>query len=213
MQKERTTMVNQLKRMINIDTVRDTKNNHTNIGFEITEDNNNGIISTQQVQVTRETSDTEMEEMTHQVQETRRIVQGLPAKNDNNFPPTDTIKISDTNIKDGEIIQPVPETRRIVQKATLKEKANSTPTDMIGSLKENIGVQHNAQNIDTRLLLGSKDTLTAEAFLTIIREYNSLNGSPLNETCAYMINSIECRYKTKRAYQNDHELDCSLHAK
>jgi hypothetical protein len=154
-QKERTTMVNQLNRMMNIDTVHDTKNNHNNIGFEITENNNNGIISAQQVQVTRETSDTEMEEMTHQVPETRRIVQGLPAKKDNNLPPTDTIKISDTNIEDGEIIQPVPETRRIVQKTMLKEKANSTPTDTIGSLKENIGVQPNAQNIDTHLLLGS----------------------------------------------------------
>jgi hypothetical protein len=77
---------------------------------------------------------------------------------------------------------------------------------MIESLKEHIGVQPNAQNIDTRLLLGSKDTLTAEAFLTIIREYNSMNGSPLNETYAYMINSIDCRYKTKRAYQN-HQTD------
>jgi hypothetical protein len=85
----------------------------------------------------------------------------------------------------------------------LKEKVNSTPTDMIENLKENIGVQPNAQNIDTRLLLGSKDTLTEEAFLTIIREYNSRNGSSLNETCAYMINSIECRYKTRKAYQND----------
>jgi hypothetical protein len=91
----------------------------------------------------------------------------------------------------------------MVQNAKSKEKVNSTPTDKIESLKEHIGVQPNAQNIDTRLLLGSKDTITAEAFLTIIREYNSMNGSPLNETCAYMINSIECRYKTKRVYQND----------
>jgi hypothetical protein len=45
--------------------------------------------------------------------------------------------------------------------------------------------------------------LTPEAFLTIIREYNSLNGSPTNEACAYIINSIEYQYKTKRAYQND----------
>jgi hypothetical protein len=85
----------------------------------------------------------------------------------------------------------------------LKEEANSTPTDTTGSLRENMGVQPNAQNINTRLLLGSDDILTAEAFLTIIREYNSLNESPTNEACAYIINSIECRYKTKRAYQND----------
>jgi hypothetical protein len=98
MQKERTTMVNQLNRMINIDTVHDTKNNHNNIGFEITENNNNGIISTQRVQVTRERSDNKTGEVPHQVPETRRVVQGLPAKNDNNLPPTDTIKISDTNI-------------------------------------------------------------------------------------------------------------------
>jgi hypothetical protein len=178
--------------MITIDTVHDTKNNHK-IGFETTENNNNEIISSQQIQVTRERSDTEIEEKAHHVPEARRIVQGLPKKNDNKLCPTDTIKSSDTNIKEGEIIQPVPETRRIVQKAKLKEKVNSTPTDMIESLKEQVGVQPNAQNIDTRLLLGSKDTLTAEAFLTIIREYNSLNGSPLNEIYAYMINSIECR--------------------
>jgi hypothetical protein len=114
--------------------------------------------------------------------------------------PTDTFENggkSDTRIEDGEIIQSIPETRRIVQKTMLKEEADSTPTDtIVGSLRENIGVQPNAQNIDTCLLLGSKDILTAEAFLTIIREYNSLNGSPSNEACAYIINSIECRYKT-----------------
>jgi hypothetical protein len=111
MRKERTTMVNQLDRMITIDTVHGTKNNHNNTGFEITENNNNGIISTQQVQVTRETSDTEIEEMTHHVPETRRMEQGLPTKTANNdikLRPTDTIKISDTNIKEREIIQPVP---------------------------------------------------------------------------------------------------------
>jgi hypothetical protein len=177
MHKERTTMVNQLNRMITIDTVHDTKSHK--IGFEITENNNNEIISTQQIQVTREMSDTEIEEKRHQVPETRRIVQGSPAKKDNKLPPKDTIQISDTNIEDGENIQPVPATRRIVHKAKLKEKVNSTSTDMTERLKENIRVQPNAQNIDTRLLLGSKDTLTVEAFLTIIREYNSLNGSPL----------------------------------
>jgi hypothetical protein len=207
MRKERIIMVNQLNRMINIGTAHEnTKNNNNDIGYEITENNNNEIIKTQQFQVTREKSDTKTEDMKHQVPETRRVVQGLQAKNDNNPTLTDTIQNegkSDAKIEDGEIIQSVPEARRIVQKTMLKEKANSTPTDTIGSLKENIGVQPNARNIDTRLLLGSEDILTAEAFLTIIREYNSLNGSPLNETCAYIINSIECRYKTKRAYQND----------
>jgi hypothetical protein len=90
--------------------------------------------------VTRETSETEIEENIYQVPETRRIVQGSQAKNDSKLPPTDTIKISDTNIEDGEIIQPVPETRRMVQKAKLKEKVNSTPTDMTETLKENIRV-------------------------------------------------------------------------
>jgi hypothetical protein len=106
-------------------------------------------------------------------------------------------------IEDGEINQSVPGKHRIVQKRMLKEEANSTPTDTIGSLRDNIGVQPNAQNIDTRLLLGSEDILTAEAFLTIIREYNSLNDSPSNEACTYIVNSIKCQYKTKRAYQND----------
>jgi hypothetical protein len=100
MRKERTTMVNQLNRMINIDTVHDTKNNNNDIGFEITENNNNGIIGTQQVQVTRERSDTKTGEVTHQVPETRKVVQGSPAKNDNNLPPTDTVHISDTKIED-----------------------------------------------------------------------------------------------------------------
>jgi hypothetical protein len=159
--------------------------------------------------VTRERSDTKTEDMKHQVPETRRVVQGLQANNDkddNNLTPTDTIQMgrkSDTKIEDGEIIQPVPETRRIVQKTMLKEEAKSTTTGTIGSLRENIGVQPNVQNIDTRLLLGSGDILTAEAFLTIVREYNSFNESPSNDMCAYIINSIECRYKTKRAYQDD----------
>jgi hypothetical protein len=54
--------------MININTVHENiKNNNNDIGFEITENNNNEIISTQQVQVTRERSDTKTEDVTHQV--------------------------------------------------------------------------------------------------------------------------------------------------
>jgi hypothetical protein len=88
--------------MINIDTVHENiKNNNTDIGFEITENNNNEIISTQQVQVTRERSDTKTEDVTHQVPETRRVVQGSQANNDNNLTPTDTIQISDTKTEDG----------------------------------------------------------------------------------------------------------------
>jgi hypothetical protein len=86
-------MVNQLNRMIKIDTVQEnTKSNYNDIGYETTENNNNDdTIKTQQVQVTRETSDTETKDMKHQVPETCRIVQGLQAKNDNNLTPTDTI--------------------------------------------------------------------------------------------------------------------------
>jgi hypothetical protein len=102
------------------------------IGYEITENNNDDeIIKTQQVQVTRKKSDTETEDTKHQVPETRRVVQGSQAKNDkndNNLTPTDTIQMSDTKIDDGEIIQPVPKMRRMVQKTMLKEEAKSTPT-------------------------------------------------------------------------------------
>jgi hypothetical protein len=70
----------------------------------------------------------------------------------------------------------------------LKEEAKSTPTDTIESLGGNIGIKPNVRNIDTRLLLGSdNNTLTAEAFLTIERDYNSLNESPLNDVCAYIM--------------------------
>jgi hypothetical protein len=208
MRKERTTMVNQLNRMVKIDTVHEnTKNNNNDIGYETTENNNNDeIIKTQQVQVTRKTSDTETKDMKHQVPETCRIIQGLQAKNDkndDNLTPTDTIQMSDTKIEDGGITQPVPKTCRTVQKTISKEEAKSTPTDTIESLRENIGIKPNIRNIDTRLLLGSNNTLTAEAFLTIVRDYNSLIESPSNDVCAYIINSIECRYKTKRVYQND----------
>jgi hypothetical protein len=112
-------------------------------------------------------------------------------------------RAEDGPVDDEEINQSVPRTRTNVQATMLKEKVNSTPMDTTGSLRENKGVQPNAQNIDTLLLLGSDNILTAEAFLTIIREYNPLNNSPTNEVCAYIINSIECRYKIKRAYQND----------
>jgi hypothetical protein len=135
--------------MIKIDTVHEnTKNNNNDIGYEITENyNNDEIIKTQQVQVTREKSDTETEDMKHQVPETRRVVQGSQAKNDNNLTPTDTIQMSDTKIDDGEIIQPVPKTRRKVQKTMLKEEAKSTPTDTIGSLIENIEIKPNISKI------------------------------------------------------------------
>jgi hypothetical protein len=111
--------------------------------------------------------------------------------------------MSNTKIEDGETIQPVPKTCRTVQKTILKEEVKSTPTDTIESLRENIGIKPNIQNIDTRLLLGNDNTLTAEAFLNIVRDYNSLNKSPSNDVCAYIINYIECQYKTKRAYQKD----------
>jgi hypothetical protein len=207
MRKERITMVNQLNRMITIDTVQENtkKNNNNDIGYETTENNNNDdIIKTQQVQVTRERSDTETKDIKHQVPETRKIVHGSQAKsdkNDNSLNPTDTIRTFDT--KDGEPIQPVPKPCRKVQKTILKEEARSNPTGTIKSLRENIGIKPNMQNIDTRLLLGSENTLIAEAFLTIVRDYNSFNESPSNDVCTYIINSIECRYKTKRAYQKD----------
>jgi hypothetical protein len=93
MRKERTTMVNQLNRMINIDTVHEnTKSNNNDIGFEITENNNNEIISTQQVQVTQERSGIKTDDRTHQVPETRRVVQDSQAKNDNDLTPTGTIQ-------------------------------------------------------------------------------------------------------------------------
>jgi hypothetical protein len=77
MRKERTTMVNQLNRMININTVHEnTKNNSNDIGYEITENNNSEIIRTQQLQVTRERRETETEDMKHQVPETRIRVVG-----------------------------------------------------------------------------------------------------------------------------------------
>jgi hypothetical protein len=208
MRKERIAMVNQLNRMIKIDTVQEnTKNNNNDIGYETTENNDNeDIIKTQQVQVTCKTSDTETKDIKHQVQETRRIVQGSQAKNDkndNNLAPTDTIQTPDMKLREEGIIQPVPKTCRTVQKTKLKEKARSTPTGTIESLREHKGVEPNIRNIDTRLLLGNNNTLTSEAFLTIVRDYNSFNESPSNDVCAYIINSIECRYKTKRAYQND----------
>jgi hypothetical protein len=137
-------------------------------------------------------SDTETKDIKHQVPETRRIVQGLQAKNDkndDNLTPTDTIQTFDTKIENGEPIQLVPTTCRTVQKTILKVEARSTPTDTIKSLRQNIGIKPNMQNIDTRLLLGSENTLTAGAFLTIVWEYNSFNESPSDDMCAYIINS------------------------
>jgi hypothetical protein len=155
--------------------------------------------------VTRKRSDTETDDIKHQVPETLRVVQESQTKNDTKLHPMETIQ-DEKKLSipaDDEVDQPVLTARRIVQKTMMKEEARATPTHTTESLRENVGVKPNAQNIDTRLLLGSDDILTAEAFLTIIWEYNSLNDSPSNEACAYIINSIECRYKTKRAYQND----------
>jgi hypothetical protein len=36
----------------------------------------------------------------------------------------------------------------------------------------------------------------------MIREYNTYGNSTINEVVTYIINQAECRYKTKRAYQN-----------
>jgi hypothetical protein len=51
------------------------------------------------------------------------------------------------------------------------------------------------QNIDTRLIINNGNTRMADEFISIIREYNSRTGSSTNETCAYLIKNIECRYK------------------
>jgi hypothetical protein len=70
--KGRTTMVNQLNRMIKIETVHE--NNNNDIGYTITENNNNEIIITEKLQVKHERSNTETEDMKHHVPETHRVV-------------------------------------------------------------------------------------------------------------------------------------------
>jgi hypothetical protein len=50
--------------------------------------------------------------------------------------------------------------------------------------------------------VNNKNSTTAEEFTDMIREYNTYGNSTINEVGAYIINRAECRYKTKRAYQN-----------
>jgi hypothetical protein len=97
----------------------------------------------------------------------------------------------------------VLELRRIVHKTEFTNKIQTTPTAASEiSEKLKIGETKNPQNIDNRLLTDNKNRTTAKALLNIIRDYNSYSEAPINEAGAYVINSIECRYKTKRAYQN-----------
>jgi hypothetical protein len=64
--------------------------------------------------------------------------------------------------------------------------------------------KENRQNIDTRLIINNETTMTAGAFINIIREYMCYDISPIiNETEAYIINHVECPYKRKRAYQTE----------
>jgi hypothetical protein len=116
---------------------------------------------------------------------------------------------------------PVSETRTIVHDA----QHSNHPTDTTNNIKEQIQklktkemestvvgqelrntIENNEtdleQTIDTRLLLNNKNHTTAEDFTTMIREYNTYGNSTINEIGAYIINRAECRYKTKRAYQN-----------
>jgi hypothetical protein len=65
LRKERTTMANKLDRMIKIETVHE--NNNNDIGYTITAKNNNEIIITEKLQMTRERSNTETEDIKHQV--------------------------------------------------------------------------------------------------------------------------------------------------
>jgi hypothetical protein len=57
-------MVNQLNRMIKIETIHENNNNDI-VGYIITEKNNNEIISTETLQVTRKRSNTETEDIKH----------------------------------------------------------------------------------------------------------------------------------------------------
>ena len=58
------------------------------------------------------------------------------------------------------------------------------------------------QKIDTRLLSNNKSTRTVKDFTDIIREYNTYGERIMHETGAYIINTIEYRYNTCKAYQN-----------
>ena len=60
----------------------------------------------------------------------------------------------------------------------------------------------NEQKIDTRLIINAKSTRTVKDFTNIIREYNTYGGRTMHETGAYIINAIEYRYNTCKAYQS-----------
>jgi hypothetical protein len=62
--------------------------------------------------------------------------------------------------------------------------------------------KENWQKIDTRLILNNATTMTADEFISIVREYMWYDTSSTNATEAYIINRVECPYKRKEAYQN-----------
>ena len=60
----------------------------------------------------------------------------------------------------------------------------------------------NEQKFDTRLIINTKSTRTVKDFTDIIRKYNTYGGRTMHETGAYIINAIEYRYNTCKAYQS-----------
>jgi hypothetical protein len=201
MHKERLTMVDQINRMITIETVSENNKNNNN---QINNKNNNNdqfqdecVISSEQLQITRETriSKEKSEETKHNqsVLETGRIVQETHPRNDKELTSSDMTKNSKENKQD------FNENAEAEKKAHAhKETENAVQTDTI----DNAIATEKEQKIDTRLILNNKKRITVEEFTNLVREYNTYGNHTINEVEAYIINRAESPYKLKRAYQN-----------
>ena len=212
-QHERHTMINQIKKMIIIETIVEDNNNNNNNNTEYENEFMN-VLNREQIQIKSEMKtkiNSESTKINQSVPVTRTIVQGKEQ--------IDEVKSNQyTNSS-------VPDSRTIVQDAIptdgsdttneqsqiFKDKTGSNTEAHVHKVNENtvLGqrktntidspIQKNnetnhAQIFDTRLLINNKNNKTAEEFTKIIRDYNTCSNSQINEVGAYIINRVECRY-------------------
>jgi hypothetical protein len=203
-------MVNQIKKMIIIETVVEDNNinNNTEYGYENELMN---VLSREQIEIKSEKKvkiNSESTKINQSVPTTRTIVQ-------------EKEQIDEEKSK--QYINPsVPDSRTIVQEVTPKDRNNNTnehsqifkvktennteahvhkttentefgqgKTNTIDSPIQKNNETNPAQIIDSRLLINNKNSNTAEEFTNIIRDYNTCSNSPMNEVGAYIINRVE----------------------
>jgi hypothetical protein len=219
-------MVNQIKKMITIETVVEVNNNNNNNNSKYEYENEfMNVLSREQIQIKSENKteiNSKSTKINRSVPETHTIVQEKEQVDEvktkqyiNSSVPDSRTIVQDFNLNNTstEKIKNTKEQSQIykdktgnnmeahVHKVTENTVLGQGKTNTINSPIQKNNETNPDQIIDTRLILINKNGTMADEFTNIIREYNTYGNSSINEVGAYIINRVECQYKINKAYQ------------